>query len=397
VDRTNGNAAILLTPRAGGQGAAIAVVRICGGGVGGFLGRFFSKGISPGKCIHGELCDGKLVIDDVVVVAGTDWADICVHGGAWVVESVLNLARQEGFDVLESTLPVADAAMDGASELEREVASWLPLARTRQALRMLLDQPLVWQQAKETGFDAAAVLADRTLWRLLHPPEIAIVGEPNVGKSTLANRMFGQQRSITADVPGTTRDWVGEMADIGGMPAVLIDTPGLRQTEDEIEREAISASVERTQGCELVIEVLDATRDPGALTPSPCTQGEGGGEGSSRSSAHSPSPGTPAFGSEAQARRGEGWGGGLSDGSSSLGSPHGFGGDRRILVVNKVDAVAGWDSSSVNSICISAKTGRGIDELCAVIHRRLGVEGIGERRMRWWTERQREELSRASL
>ena len=120
---------------------------------------------------------------------------------------------------------------------------------------MLLNQPAAWQKE----FDAAAMLKDMTLWRLLHPPKIAIIGEPNVGKSTLANRLFGQQRSITADVPGTTRDWVGEMADIGGLPAMLIDTPGLRETDDPIERGAISASGEKIREADLLIEVLDAT------------------------------------------------------------------------------------------------------------------------------------------
>ena len=86
---------------------------------------------------------------------------------------------------------------------------------------MLLNQPAAWRK----GIDPAAMLKDMTLWRLLHPPKIAIVGEPNVGESTLANRLFGQQRSITADVPGTTRDWVGEMADIGGLAAMLIEYP----------------------------------------------------------------------------------------------------------------------------------------------------------------------------
>ena len=56
---------------------------------------------------------------------------------------------------------------------------------------------------------------------------VAIVGPPNVGKSTLANRLFGQARSITADQPGTTRDWVGGVADIVGLAVTLVDTPGV--------------------------------------------------------------------------------------------------------------------------------------------------------------------------
>jgi len=342
--------AMLLTPRAGGQGSAIAVVRIRGLRVAGFLQRFFSKSPAAGRCVHGNLHDGKSQIDDCLIVVGDDgnWADICLHGGAWVIESVLLLAEREGFEVLDAKLPVAAEALDEAGgEMEREMLMYLPLARNEAAIRMLLDQPNAWRAALKSGVegfastvDAAAVLKDRTLWRLLHPAQIAIVGEPNVGKSTLANRLFGQQRSITADVPGTTRDWVGEMADVAGMPAVLIDTPGLRQTDDAIERAAISASGEKISESELVIEVLDATCASRPLT----------------------FPQFPQAG---------------------------------IMVINKIDLPAGWDFQSLDAIRISAKTGQGIDELCLAIHQRMGIGRLDESRPRWWTERQREILTEA--
>jgi small GTP-binding protein len=342
--RGDDSTAMLLTPGAGGQGSAIAVVRIRGSRVAGFLQRFFSKSPAAGRCVHGELRDGRSQIDDCLVVVSDDgnWADLCLHGGAWVIESVLLLAEREGFEVLEAKLPVAAEGLDeAAGEMEREMLMHLPLARNEPAIRMLLDQPNAWRAALKSGIDAAAVLKDRTLWRLLHPGQIAIVGEPNVGKSTLANRLFGQQRSITADVPGTTRDWVGEMADVAGMPAVLIDTPGLRQTEDAIERAAISASGQKISESDLAITVLDATwasRSPG------CTSGA--------------------------------WQAG-------------------IIVVNKIDLPAGWDFQSLDAIRISAKTGQGIDDLCVAIHRRMGIGRLDESRPRWWTERQRAVLTEA--
>jgi len=363
--RGHDSTAMLLTPSAGGRGSAIAVVRIRGAGVQGFLQRFFSKSPSAGRCVHGDLQDGKSQIDDCLVVVADDgkWADICLHGGAWVIESVLMLAEREGFEVMDAKLPVAAEALDDVGgEMEREMLMYLPLARNEPAIRMLLDQPKAWRAALKNGVegfastvegfastvegfastvDAAAVLKDRTLWRLLHPGQIAIVGEPNVGKSTLANRLFGQQRSITADVPGTTRDWVGEMADVAGMPAILIDTPGLRQTDDAIERAAISASGEKISESELVIEVLYATwasRSPG------CTSGA--------------------------------W-------------------RARIIVVNKIDLPAGWDFQSLNAVQISAKTGQGMGDLCAAIHQRMGVGRLGENRPRWWTQRQRDILTEA--
>jgi small GTP-binding protein len=329
------DSAILLTPRPSAGGAAIAVVRLRGPRVGEFLGRFFSKTPVVGKCVHGELRDGRSIIDDVVIIYDGGLADICLHGGAWVVESALKLARREGFAIIESSVPLPMEAVDDAvDELEREVLQYLPLALTEIAIRMLLNQPMAWRQSSK--IDLAAIANDKTLWRLLHPPKIAIVGPPNVGKSTLANRLFGQQRSITADVPGTTRDWVGEMADIGGLPAMLIDTPGLRQTDDAIERSAIAASREQVEEADLLIAVIDATgRRPDHLQENS---------------------------------------------------------QRQIVAINKIDQPASWDVSRVNAVRISAKTGQGCDELCRAIHAALGIENLDINRPRWWTDRQRQIL-----
>ena len=101
---------------------------------------------------------------------------------------------------------------------------------------------------------------DRSLWFLLHPPQVAIVGAANVGKSTLANQLFAQERSITADIPGTTRDWVGEIANLDGLPVMLIDTPGIRATDDAIEQQAIATSGAIITASELIVLVLDASR-----------------------------------------------------------------------------------------------------------------------------------------
>lgn len=333
----NRNRVMVLTPRAPGGGSAIAVVRVRGPGVGEFLGRFFSKSTVSGRCVHAELRDGKSIIDDAVVVSDPsgNWADICLHGGAWVVESTLLLAQREGFQIVGAALPVAPEAFDECEgEIDREMMQYLPLALTEPVMRMLLNQPAVWREAAKQNLDRAAVVRDLTLWRLLHPPTIAIVGRPNVGKSTLANRLFGQQRSITADLPGTTRDWVGELADIAGMPALLIDTPGERETGDPIEGGAIAAGRGKIRKADLLIAVLDAT-------------------------------------SEDSARENPG---------------------NVIVVVNKTDAPARWDFSGSNALLISARTGRGCDELCREIQRRLGVEDVADDRARWWTERQKKIL-----
>lgn len=336
------SSAILLTARPTAAGSAIAVVRIRGPGVPEFLEKYFSGRPAFAQCVHGQLRDGSMVIDDAVAVLGDGGqsADLCLHGGAWVVDRTMNLAQRAGFTIIPSALPLPpDALEDSADELEREMLQYLPLALTEPAIRMLLGQPTAWENAKHARFDPAAILNDQTLWRLLHSPRIAITGAPNVGKSTLANRLFGQQRSITADQPGTTRDWVGEIADIAGLPALLIDTPGLRETEDEIERSAIAAGGEEIRQADLLLMVLDAT----AIQPQPLPQS----------------------------------------------------GPRQIVVVNKIDQPANWDSSTLNAVRISAKTGEDCDDLYRTIHSRLGIARLDAERPRWWTQRQREILSGA--
>src|SRR5204862_4618898 len=78
--------------------------------------------------------------------------------------------------------------------------------------------------------------------------------------STLANRLFAQERSITADLPGTTRDWAGELTNLDGLPVMLVDTAGIRDTDDPIERAAIAQGRAQIGGADLVVVVLDVTR-----------------------------------------------------------------------------------------------------------------------------------------
>jgi small GTP-binding protein len=206
-----------------------------------------------GRAVHGMLADGEVVIDDPVVVVHERGADLSVHGGAWVVRRFLELARKNGFEIVQSrAMPLDEAAVDGEEGVERAMLAHVPLARTELALKCLLAQPAAW---KRRSF--SALRSDPTLWWLLHPPRLAIVGAPNVGKSTLANQLFAQQRSITEDVPGTTRDWVGEIADINGLAVFLMDTPGLRETTDPIEAVAIEMSRSQIEKADWVMVVVD--------------------------------------------------------------------------------------------------------------------------------------------
>lgn len=328
--------------------AAIAVVRIAGPGVEGFLRLHFSKPAKLARCVHGELRDGARVIDDAVVVLVDQFtADLNLHGGIWVIQSVLDLAQREGFQVIQSTgAPLWPDAVDGATVLETEVLAHLPEARTELGVRVLLAQQHAWDDLRSRSVTLAEIrqiLADRTLDCLLHPRRVAIVGAANVGKSTLANQLFARERSITADVPGTTRDWVGEIANIDGLPIMLLDTPGVRATDDPIEAEAIRRSGREVERADLVILVLDASR---SVEPEQ----------------------NPLIDQFPDALR----------------------------VLNKVDKSSGGEFDGVVAIKTIATLGRGIDALRRRITATLcGEEPIEIHRPRCWTERQRELLQRA--
>jgi tRNA modification GTPase len=358
------NRAFLLTPPGV---AAIAVVRLVGPGVPEFLNAHFSRAVTVGRTVHGRLIDGETLLDDPVVVLTPDGAaDISLHGGPWVVQSVLELAKKEGFDLSDATDPsVSLDAVDGANVLEKEVNSHLPLARTELGVRVLLNQSAAWaefvrraipgpvgganlartmQKAEEIKSEISAMLADRGLWWLLYPPRVAIVGAPNVGKSTLANRLFARDRVITADLPGTTRDWVGEIANLDGLAVMLVDTPGIRNTQDQIEAEAIARSGEQIKAADLVVVVIDATRP---------LEGEQAAVLESRPDAQ--------------------------------------------RVINKTDAASpALGGALVGGLHTVGTTGQGVDELRQAIRARFGVvAGMDEKWPRWWTERQKKVLEEA--
>ncbi len=108
------------------------------------------------------------------------------------------------------------------------------------------------QQEMRTESDGVAIAE-----RIRDGFEVAIVGPPNVGKSTLLNRLAGRDAAITSEIAGTTRDVIEVRMDLGGLPVTFLDTAGLRETSDTIEKIGVARAMERAAQADLRIYMRD--------------------------------------------------------------------------------------------------------------------------------------------
>lgn len=233
---------------------------------------------------------GDEVIDEVIVAArpgpaGGEVVDVCTHGGPRVVQRVLLALRQAGALLVE---PRAHDAWNwpAGNPVEHEAMAALPLAQTRAVAVWLARMPKlllgaleeIRQAVREQRFEPAAhlvaglLLPQRDGRLLLRGVRVIITGEPNSGKSTLANALAGVERSIVSDVPGTTRDWVEHPSAIEGVPVTWVDTAGIRETPDPLEQEAIRRTHAQLTAGDVVLRVVDLSlppAGPGGRSPSP--------------------------------------------------------------------------------------------------------------------------------
>jgi tRNA modification GTPase len=96
---------------------------------------------------------------------------------------------------------------------------------------------------------------------------VVLVGAPNVGKSSLLNRLVGEDAAIVTPIPGTTRDTIERQIEIGGIPLTVIDTAGLRDTVDEVERHGIARTRSAMERADVALLLVDAREDPAKPTP----------------------------------------------------------------------------------------------------------------------------------
>ncbi len=178
-----------------------------------------------------------------------------------LVDAVTPLQARAAFDQLEGTLTGTIAA------IERDLFDLM--ARLEASLDfpdegyhfVRRDEALLALTALAARIEA--LLAGSARGRLVREgAQVAIVGAPNVGKSSLFNALLNANRAIVTAVPGTTRDLVTERADIKGMSIALIDTAGIRDTGDEVEREGVARARRVVDVADLLIVVLDRSRPP---------------------------------------------------------------------------------------------------------------------------------------
>ena len=222
---------------------------------------------------HGGLLPAKLVLD-AVLASGARLAEPGEFTKRAFLNGRLDLAQAEAVaDIIHSRTELALAAA------EEQLAGKLSqrINRLRDDLMLVLahveahidfpDEDIAPDtHAQLLGrIDAGLAFMDELL-RTANEGQIlrrgvraAIVGRPNVGKSSLLNHLLGRDRAIVSPVPGTTRDTIEETANIRGLPVVFIDTAGLREPGEAIEAEGVRRSHQAMRQAELILHVLDAS------------------------------------------------------------------------------------------------------------------------------------------
>jgi tRNA modification GTPase len=241
-----------------------------------------------------------------------------------LVDAVTPLQARAAFDQLQGTLTTAIAAIEsGLFDMIARLEASLDFPD--EGYHFISGDDLVASLDRVAG-GLDHLLADASRGRLLREGAVVtLAGAPNVGKSSLFNALLNTNRAIVTAVPGTTRDLLTERADIAGLSLALVDTAGLRSTDDEVEQEGVRRAEASLGVSDLVLAVLDRSRP---------------------------------FADEDMR---------VLEGTASR---------PRLVVVNKTDLPAAWAEpplghAGAHVVAVSVRTGQGLDELVRQIATRL--------------------------
>lgn len=302
--------AAISTPR--GEGG-IGIIRISGDDSFKILDKIF-KAKNPNKDLgfykfnYGFIYDGEHLLDEVMTVrmkgpktyTCEDVVEINCHGGYLVTQKILELVLKTGAIHAEKGEFTKRAFMNGRIDLSQaEAVMDIIQGKTEKSISLSLDQLRgdlkdkiknlkkllldvtahvnVVLDYPEEGIDEPLPVHLRENLENVHVEinqlinsynkgkkikegiKTAIIGKPNVGKSTLLNSLLKEERAIVTHVPGTTRDIIEEVINIKGLPLVLVDTAGIRETEDIVENIGVEKSKKLVEKSDLILLVLDAS------------------------------------------------------------------------------------------------------------------------------------------
>jgi tRNA modification GTPase len=293
-----------------GEGA-IALVRISGEEAIAVADRIFRGREKPSEFPPhsqrlGEIVEGDRVIDQVMLnvhrapasFTGEDLIEISCHGGILVTSQILETCLAAGARAARPGEFTERAFLNGKMDLtQAEAVMDLIRARTDLALRSAHEQlegrlgekisairsdvvnllahleaaidfpdegiapdegTRLRQRLDSVREQMRALLATADQGRILREGlRVVIYGPTNAGKSSLLNRLLGYERAIVSETPGTTRDTIEEVINLRGIPIRLLDTAGLREPGDAIEREGIARTTKSLAGADLLLQVLD--------------------------------------------------------------------------------------------------------------------------------------------
>jgi len=298
-----------------GEGG-IAVIRISGSDSLRILSSLFRRkndgGFLSHRFYYGEIVspDNGVVVDEAMCVfmraprsfTCEDVVEIQCHSGTLIIQQILALVLSRGARLAEPGEFTRRAFLNGRIDLLQAEAiidlvrgkTEASLAVARQQsdgllsaalikIRDMIRQALALAEAyidfpeEDMGENDIAsfinqlVAAVRQIDELVASHEegkllrdgvsVLIAGKPNVGKSSLLNTLLKEKRAIVTSVPGTTRDLIEEVVNINGLPVKLLDTAGIRNSEDPVEREGVNLALQRIPTADLILYILDASRD----------------------------------------------------------------------------------------------------------------------------------------